>query len=469
MSTNLIQNPEAIRLNEEEEVQQLLGNPPGWMLRWGITLVLIAFIGLIVMSHFFRYPDRITANVVLTSERPPIKIFALERGRINQLLVHDNQLVEAGQLLAVIENPAELKDVELLDQELAIMEQSLLSKWTSVGGASAGKKKEQDIDGWSDLPETSPTLGLKLGPLQAYYAELLQFIDHQYYKLSNDANYQRIKALKSQISHLREMNLNITDQLFLLEKEVYIAEKNEQRLKALWENGAESQINYEKASAEALTKQGILKNKKSTQIDNKLAMDRLREEIISYEKEQSDEIADGNFKIQASMKRLRSAIDEWRLKYTLTTPIKGKVSFSKIWSEHQFVNPDELVMTIVPQEGQGQIIARGDLPVARSGKVETGMIVNIRLENYPYKEYGIVKGIVENIAPVPNQEGNTEAIYQLTVSGFNIPASGKILTTYQDTLDFQQELQGTALIITKNRNLWERLVVDRFRDVTKNQ
>ena len=44
MSTKLIQDPEVIRLNDEAEVQQLLGNPPGWMLQWGVTLVFIVFI-----------------------------------------------------------------------------------------------------------------------------------------------------------------------------------------------------------------------------------------------------------------------------------------------------------------------------------------------------------------------------------------------------------------------------------------
>jgi len=466
MSTKLIQDPEAIRLNDEAEVQQLLGNPPGWMLQWGVTLVFIVFIVLVVMSNYFRYPDRVSATVVLTSERPAVKIFALEKGRIAELLVKDNELVETDQLLAVIENPADWQDVEKLDQELMEMEESLLSRWTNID--ERDDETEVESGTWNDIPTTAPTLGLKLGPIQKFYAELLQGIDLQYYTLSNDANYKQIRGLKNQIRNTRDMGRNIIEQVFLLEQEVALAEKNERRLDGLLKSGATSSVEYEKARSEMFIKQRELKNKKSAHIDNKLEVDRLRQAIIALEKKQSDDVANGNFDIQAKMKELRGAIDEWRLKYTLKTPIEGKVSFSKIWNPHQFVQDEELMMTIVPQGGPGRIIARGSLPAARSGKVDTGMVVNIRLESYPYKEFGILKGKVENIAPVPNPGANAEPIYQITVGQFISPAPGQLQTTYKKPLDFQQELSGQALIITEDRNLWQRLVVDRFNNARYN-
>lgn len=466
MSKPLIQDPEAIRLNDEEEVQQLLGNPPGWMLRWGITLVFVAFIGLVIFSNFFRYPDRVAATVTLTSERPPVKIIALERGRIERLMVADKQYVEAGQLLAVIENPANADDIETLDNWLRQMEQSQFSNLINI---KEEEESDTELNTPLDLPSSAPDASLQLGTIQKFYAELLQQIDLQRYTLNSDANYKRIKVLRNQIRNTREMNRNIIDQVFLLEKEVSMAEKNEERLRQLFNNGAESQVKFEEATAAMLTKKRELKTKKSAQINNKLEIDRLKKEIISLEKEQSDDVASGKFNIQAKLKELRGAIDGWRLQFTLITPVDGQVSFSKIWSPHQFVQPDELVMTVVPQEGQGEIIARGALPIARSGKVDSGMVVNIRLDNYPYKEFGILKGKVANIAPVPNPGANAEPIYQLTVRQFDTPTEGKLRTTYNELLDFQQEMAGTALVITEDRNLWQRLVVDRFLNARHNQ
>ncbi|MEO0341269.1 MAG: HlyD family efflux transporter periplasmic adaptor subunit, partial [Bacteroidota bacterium] len=331
------------------------------------------------------------------------------------------------------------------------------------------EEEEDALEARIDLPANALEAGLQLGPIQPFYAELLQQIDLQRYTLNRDANYKGISVLRNQIRNTREMNRNIIDQIFLLEREVHMAEKNEERLRKLFESGAESQINYEAATAATLAKKRELKTKKSAQITNKLEIDRLKKEIIVLDKEQSDDVASGKFNIQAKLKELRGAIDEWRLRYTLVTPVDGQVSFSKIWSPHQFVQADELVMTIVPYEGQGLIIARGALPVARSGKVDSGMIVNIRLDNYPYKEYGILKGTVTNIAPVPNPGEDTEPIYQLTVGDFDTPSEGKLNTTYNQLLNFQQEMAGIALVITEDRNLWQRLVTDRFRNVRYNR
>lgn len=57
------------------------------------------------------------------------------------------------------------------------------------------------------------------------------------------------------------------------------------------------------------------------------------------------------------------------------------------------------------------IIVRGVLFVVWFGKVDSGMVVNIWLDNYFYKEYGILKGMVMNIVFVFNLGENMEFIY----------------------------------------------------------
>ena len=38
----LIHKPEDIQLNDQNEIDQILGNPPNWLLRWGIRLNFLA-------------------------------------------------------------------------------------------------------------------------------------------------------------------------------------------------------------------------------------------------------------------------------------------------------------------------------------------------------------------------------------------------------------------------------------------
>ena len=57
-----------------EEVQEILGEVPAWILRRGITLTAIIVVVILLGSAFFKYPDVITSSVVLTSTNPAISI-----------------------------------------------------------------------------------------------------------------------------------------------------------------------------------------------------------------------------------------------------------------------------------------------------------------------------------------------------------------------------------------------------------
>ena len=45
-----------------EEVQEVMGQIPAWIVRWGITLLFLVVVALLVGSCFFKYPDVITAD-----------------------------------------------------------------------------------------------------------------------------------------------------------------------------------------------------------------------------------------------------------------------------------------------------------------------------------------------------------------------------------------------------------------------
>ena len=53
-----------------EEVQEVMGQVPAWIVRWGITLLFLVVVALLVGSCFFKYPDVITADMTLTGQHP---------------------------------------------------------------------------------------------------------------------------------------------------------------------------------------------------------------------------------------------------------------------------------------------------------------------------------------------------------------------------------------------------------------
>src|SRR5690606_32877831 len=97
-----------------ESVQEVLSNPPSWIVRWGNTLILIAVIFVIAISIFIKYPDFITSQVIITTQNPPEKIEARTNGKLEQVLAQNLQNVKAGEVLAYLETSANYKDIIIL-------------------------------------------------------------------------------------------------------------------------------------------------------------------------------------------------------------------------------------------------------------------------------------------------------------------------------------------------------------------
>ena len=151
--------------------------------------------------------------------------------------------------------------------------------------------------------------------------------------------------------------------------------------------------------------------------------------------------------IDESFSNLKAQVKIWENNYLLTSPIGGIVTFTKFWSENQSVNKDEPVLAIVP-DNPGKFIGRIYLKMQRSGKVKPGQDVNIKLSSYPYLEYGIVRGKVVTKSLVPS--GDAYVI--------EIELPNGLTTLYNRKLDFNQNMQGIAEIITEDMSLLQKIV-----------
>lgn len=95
------------------------------------------------------------------------------------------------------------------------------------------------------------------------------------------------------------------------------------------------------------------------------------------------------------------------------------------------------------------VLGKALLPLQGSGKVHTGQRVHIRLDNYPDREFGYVKGRVKSVSPASTEEG----MYVVEIS---LPDG--LRTNYGRLLPVSRELKGTADIILADRNVLERLL-----------
>lgn len=84
------------------------------------------------------------------------------------------------------------------------------------------------------------------------------------------------------------------------------------------------------------------------------------------------------------------------------------------------------------------------------------------LAAYPFREFGQLQGKVTDIdaVAVPDAQG----MFRRTVT---VALPDSLVTTYGRRINFQQNLTGTARIITQDRTLLERLF-DQFLNLNNN-
>ena len=81
----------------------------------------------------------------------------------------------------------------------------------------------------------------------------------------------------------------------------------------------------------------------------------------------------------------------------------------------------------------------------------------LKKANYPDREFGIIKGSIKAISLTPDKDGNL-------IIDVSLPNG--LQTSYKKKIIFQQEMIGSADIITEDLRLLERLLYQ-FRDIFK--
>ena len=80
-------------------------------------------------------------------------------------------------------------------------------------------------------------------------------------------------------------------------------------------------------------------------------------------------------------------------------------------------------------------------------------MVNVKFDNFPYLEFGMVRVQIKNISLVPIAVAEDKKFYMLEVE---FPE--KLLTNYGKELTFSQEMTGTAEIITEDLRLLDKFL-----------
>ncbi|MCV9926268.1 HlyD family efflux transporter periplasmic adaptor subunit [Flavobacterium sp. LS1R49] len=415
-----------------EEVQEILTRVPHWMIRWGNVIILIILLMIFLLAWIIKYPDIVTTDITITTLTPPEKLIARSSGRLEKILVINQQNINKHTPLAVIENTANYEDVFYLKSITDTL------KVNNVHFEFPFEKLR----------------GLQLGDIGAAFTVFEK--DYIAYTLNNNLQPYSVEgnAQSYEIVQLKQRLSLLVEQKEIADKEIVIKKNEISRYQKLYDKGVIATQEWDTKNLDYLQFEKGLRNLNASISQTKSSINDLDKNTKTTRiNETKDEVNLFRNTIQ-SYSQLKKVIGDWELAYVLRSSIAGEVSFLQVWKENQSVTSGDNIFTVIPRN-ETNYIGKVKAIAQNSGKLKQGQKVNIRLANYPDREFGVLNGNVENISLTPDKEGNLLIDVSLP-EGLN--------TSYNKKIYFQQEMTGTADIVTEDLRLIERLLYQ-FRDI----
>ncbi|MDD2984752.1 HlyD family secretion protein [Flavobacterium sp.] len=406
-------------LEEKSEIyQMIMAEPPKLYLRSGFVIIALFLLIFTIICYFIDYSNYISSEVKIVSSTPRAPLICGVNGRITNLL-ENNVTVKRNDLIAIIENPAIIEDVNYLEKIIAKLELN-----DSI---------------------TNFNTDLKLGELQNSFANFVKAKNELEIFNTIQGNKNKAIYLKRELNEGINLVKSLDEEKKNLKEKMLLSESQLSRSKKLYEKGVISLNEYEIAKQKHVDNLNEYQSKISqiqqTQINNQKTSSSINSTIIEGSEYNSRIESD----YKTSLNGLKSDIELWKKKYLIISPIDGVLNLNGIWANQQVVEVGEELGSILPENDD--IFAIAKMPEFESGKVNKMNDVIIYLNSYNFSEYGTIKGVVKNVSSVP-----IEGFYNVEIE---LPLQLKTDLNY--SIPYSPELSGEARLITEKLNLLERL------------
>lgn len=408
----------------EEYFNDIHNMKPKWWMRWGILSVFFILLIILSLGYIVKYPDVIYSEFRLTTNKPSVTLPLAQGSQIEKLLINNNDVVTPYTSLLVIKNNSNYKDVFLLKKELnnfTFENDSILSffiRFLNYDLQLGGNIENNWTSFSSELLEY-----YKIKQLETYQSQI-QFLEKE---LSKQINLKK---------HYRSLIFNDSEQKELLNEKI----KTDSTLYA---KGIISRMQFNTNKRDFFQRSKALEN--NTLALNKTNLDivKLQNAIINHGNNEKAYLLDKQLSIRKSLNKLKSSIVSWEQTYLLISPIEGNITFIQDLKEDAFYTGNAIVVT--PKEKS--YYATVNIPFIGAGKIEVGQRVVLKLNDYPYREYGILEGILHDFSPVAGEN------YYLG----KVVISKNQISSYGRTIKIKENMSGIGEIITNDRSILGRL------------
>ncbi|UQA77520.1 HlyD family secretion protein [Sphingobacterium siyangense] len=409
-----------------EDLQDIIAKPPSWLLRWGITFILLTVLIILGMSVFIRYPETVETKIKFNTTDAPKVISAKVNGSLIKILKKEGEWAEEGSTLAYLESTADHDQIIIL-----------LNKLQQI---------RQKPNATYNLEELIEPNKLNLGELQGAYQNF--YLSYLSYISARDQGiYQKRKSVINQeVTNVNEQFKKNSESYELQKKQLELAEREYEKYKLLAQKKVISPSELQQKESLLLAKRQMI-----PQMENSLI--NYEGNILSKNKELAEienQIEEEHKKFVQALNSFISEAENWKKQYVMTSPVGGKLIYGEFLQTNQQVTIGQKLFYINPKSEKyyGEVL----LPQIASAKVKKGQKVLIKVNGYPYEEYGYLHGKVNYISDIPIQD----SVFFTTIS--------LDTTNLNPLIQLKPGLFGNGKIITEDRSIFRRI----WNNLTKN-
>lgn len=402
-----------------EDLQDIISKPPSWLLKRGITFIVLTISMIFGLSFFIRYPEVVTVSMKFNTSDAPKPLISKVNGNLIKILIKDGTLIKKNTDIAYLESVADHEQV--LD---------LLEKIKKIKSGVFALTAIKDI--------VIPT-ELKLGELQNSYQNFyLAYLN--YVGVNKEGIYQKRKNfIQNEVKYINEQSQRIQESFDLQKRELALAEEEYAKYQILAEKKVISQLELQQKESLLLAKRQSIPQTEHTIITNlssRLSKDKEMSEINNqmFEEEQ---------KFHQSLSTFISDAENWKKQYVISSTSDGRLIYGDFLQENQLVKMGDELFYINANKNDyyGEIL----IPQVKSSRVKVGQKVLIKVQTYPYQEYGYLKGKIHYISDIPIRDSVFFSKVML------------IRNTQDSIIKLKPGIMAYADIITEDQSIFKRI------------
>ncbi|MCS3557561.1 MULTISPECIES: HlyD family secretion protein [unclassified Sphingobacterium] len=327
------------------------------------------------LAFFIRYPEVVPVSMKFNTSSAPKVLTGKVNGNLVKILVKDGMAVDKNTDIAYVESVADHNQVLNLLDKMKLVRSSTIEL--------------------ADLKDIVTPTELELGELQNSYQNFyLAYLN--YVAINKEGIYQKRKSfIQNEVKYINEQSQRIQEGFDLQKKELALAETEYAKYQILAEKKVISQLELQQKEALLLAKRQSIPQTENTIISN-------QSNRLSKDKEMSEinnQIFEEEKKFYQSLNTFISDAENWKKQYVISSPSRGTLIYGDFLQENQLIKMGEELFYVNANKDDyyGEIL----IPQSKSSKVKVGQDVLIKVQSYPYQEYGYLRGKINYISDIP--------------------------------------------------------------------